>query len=91
MLNESTNIVDNAIEWDGNTNTWQPPLGYLMFVKATTPAMVWQLDTDKTNYVLTEVVGAGWINFTWNGSVLTTNDPQPAPVVQPATTGTQSA
>jgi hypothetical protein len=91
MVNESTNIVDNATEWDGNPNTWQPPSSYLMLVCATTPAMVWQLDADKTNYVLTEVIGAGWIGFTWNGSVLTTNEPQPAPVSQPSSTGTQSA
>jgi hypothetical protein len=25
-----TDIVENVILWDGDTNTWQPPEGYLM-------------------------------------------------------------
>jgi hypothetical protein len=91
MVNESTNVVDNATEWDGDTNTWQPPANTLMLVCSTTPAMVWRLDTDKTNYVLTQVEGAGWIGFTWNGSVLTTNEPQPDPVTQPTVNGTVPA
>jgi len=91
MLNQSTNIVDNICVWDGNTNTWTTPANTLMLVQETTPAMVWRLDTDKINYVLTKVNGVGQIGFTWDGSVLTTNEPQPAPVTQPATNGTATA
>jgi hypothetical protein len=85
------NIADNLVIWDGDTNIWQPPAGATMLVQATTPAMVWELSSDKTNYVLVEVVGAGDIGFTWNGSVLTTSQPQPAPVIQPTTSGTKTA
>jgi hypothetical protein len=91
MVNESTNIVENICIWDGNTNTWTPPANTLMLIQSTTPAMIWVLGTDKTNYVLGEVVGKGQIGFTWNGTVVITNEPQPAPVSQPSSTGTQSA
>ena len=53
--------------------------------------MVWKLSSDKTNYVLTEQLGGGAIGFTWDGSVLTTNEPQPAPIKQPTTSGTTTA
>ncbi len=85
MVNEA-NIVENIVLWDGNTETWQPPVGYTMLPATTTPAMVWTLDSGLTtpDYVLEEVVGAGDIGFTWNGSVLTTNQPKPdALVVDP--------
>jgi len=91
MVNESTNIVDNICVWDGDTNIWQPPANTLMLVQATTPARVWVLSSDKTTFVLQEVIGVGQIGFTWDGSVLTTNEPQPKPITQPATTGTITA
>jgi hypothetical protein len=76
MVNQN-NVVDNTIDWDGNTDTWQPPLNYLLLVQATTPAMVWAANQDNTGAILKEVIGAGGIGFTWNGSVLTTNQPEP--------------
>lgn len=92
MINESANVVENICVWDGDTNTWQPPQGYLMLVEATTPAMVWVLDTQVKDYVLQEQIGVGQIGFTWNGTVLTTNEPKPEPPKpkpdQPATNGT---
>lgn len=77
MVNQSTNVVDNVCVWDGNSSTWQPPSGYLMLVEATTPAIVWVLNADKTDYILQEQLGAGDIGFTWNGTVCTTNRPKP--------------
>ena len=74
-------IVTNCIVWDGNTQTWQPPVNATMLVQETTPAIVWTpilVDGVITDYVLTEVIGAGNINFTWNGTVVTTNQPKPA-------------
>jgi hypothetical protein len=49
-------------------------------VDATTPAMIWQpvlVDSKITDWVLGEQLGAGDIGFTWNGAVLTTNQPKP--------------
>ena len=91
MINESTNVVDNICLWDGNTNTWQPPTDTLMLVQATTPAIVWVLNADKTDFILGEQLGVGQIGFTWDGTVLTTNQAKPpAPQQQPVTSGTQS-
>lgn len=85
------NVVSNVCVWDGDTNTWTPPSDATMLIQADTNAMVWELNTDKTAYVLTEVLGAGAIGFTWNGTVVTTNEPQPTVPTQPTTTGTKPA
>lgn len=86
------NVVTNVCVWDGDTNTWQPPADATMLIQSTTPAMVWELNADKTDYVLTEQIGAGSINFTWDGTAVITNEPKPPiPKPQPVTTGTQTA
>jgi hypothetical protein len=75
------NVVTNNVLWDGNPATWQPPVDSVQVVDATTPAMVWQpvlVDSKVTDWVLEEQLGAGDIGFTWNGSVLTTNQPKPS-------------
>jgi hypothetical protein len=75
------NVVTNAILWDGDVNTWTPPADATMLVQDTTNAMIWQpvyTDSKITDYVLVEVLGAGNIGFTWDGAVLTTNQPKPA-------------
>ena len=85
------NVVTNTVVWDGDTNTWQPPTDATMLVQATTPAMVWELSGTPPVYGLSEVIGAGDIGFTWNDTVLTTNEPRPADPIQPITTGTKTA
>jgi len=72
------NVVINVCVWDGNTQTWTPPSDATMLVQATTPAMVWELNSDQTDYVLTEEIGEGQIGFTWDGTVLITNQAKPA-------------
>jgi hypothetical protein len=99
-LQIQNNVVTNIVYWDGETD-WTPPADAIMLVQATTPAMVWGPNdpTAPTAWVLTEVIGAGAIGFTWNGTVLTTNEPEPStpPVpIPPAksqikTTGTVAA
>jgi len=72
------NVVTNLVVWDGDTNSWQPPADATMLIQTETNALVWELNTDTPPvYVLTEVLGAGSIGFTWDGSVLTTNQEQP--------------
>ena len=86
------NAVTNLVVWDGNTQDWQPPTDATMLVQSTTPAMVWELNNLlPPTYELVEVIGAGAISFTWNGTVLTTNEPKPANPIQPVTTGTKTA
>ena len=90
------NVVTNVCVWDGDVNTWIPPADATMLVQATTPAMVWELDTTliPPSYVLKEQTGIADIGFTWDGTVCTTNEPQPQPPKpssnQPTTTGTQT-
>lgn len=101
------NVVTNNITWDGDTTVWTPPLGSIALLKNNTPARIWvdvkQEVTPPTVpprynivYELQEVIGVGDIGFTWDGSVLTTNEPDPqlenklhiASPSQPSTTGT---
>ena len=79
-LQVENDVVNNSVMWDGDTNTWQPPTDATMLVQATTPAMVWTAvltDGKITDWTLTEELGQGQIGFTWNGTVLTTNQPEP--------------
>jgi hypothetical protein len=87
-----SNVVTNIVIWNGDTTQWTPPQGSIALIQATTPAMVWVLNSDNTEWVLGEQIGAGSIGFTWDGTVLTTNEPQPPkPAPQPVTTGTMAA
>ena len=72
-----SNVVTNNVVWDGNPDTWQPPANSIQLVDATTPAMVWRVNSENTDYVLEEQLGAGDIGFTWDGTVCTTNEPKP--------------
>jgi hypothetical protein len=75
------NVVTNNVMWDGDTTQWTPPSDATMLVQATTPALVWEaVITDKkiTDYVLVEKIGAGQVLFTWDGTVLTTNQSKPS-------------
>ena len=90
-----SNIVNNIVVWDGNTSTWQPPKDSIQLVQATTTAMIWgmiEFPTTPITYewVLQEQIGSGNIGFTWDGSVLTTNEPKPLILPQPVTSGMQT-
>ena len=89
MLNEfvvqnyliiENNVVTNIVLWNGDTTQWTPPSSSIALIQATTPAMVWEaviVDDKVTDWVLQEVIGVGDIGFTWDGTVLTTNEPKP--------------
>jgi hypothetical protein len=80
LINQSTNIVDNVIVWNGDVNTWQPPSGYLLLEQDTTPSMYWNeviVDGVVVDWVLETVMGLGQINFTWNGAACITDQPKP--------------
>ena len=91
------NIATNNVVWDGDVNTWMPPVDSIQLVQSTTPAMVWQpviVDGKITDYVLTEQIGAGSIGFTWDGTNYITNESKPSMLAQtpadgqPTTSGT---
>jgi len=85
------NVVTNLCLWDGDTNTWMPPTDSVQLVASTTPAIIWVLNADKTDFVLQEMMGLGSIGYTWDGTTLTTNEPKPELPPQPVTTGTVTA
>ena len=84
------NIVTNICLWDGDVNTWTPPADATMLILATTPTKIWVLNAEKTEYVLTDSIGDANIGFTWDGTVATTNEPQPQVPTQPVSEGTQT-
>ena len=78
MVNKETNICDNVCVWDGNPETWTPPANYLMLVQDTTPAKNWALNESVTPPIYElKVTGVGSIGYTWDGTYLITNQPQP--------------
>lgn len=88
------NVVINICVWNGDTSQWTPPAGCLLMPQATTPALIWLPNADKTDYVLTEQMGAGAIDFTWDGTNCVTNLPKPEALTvldQPITEGTTPA
>jgi hypothetical protein len=89
-LQIQNNVVTNLVVWDGGSE-WKPPSNAIMLVQSTISAKIWQLNTNKTDYVLTEVMGMGQIGFTWDGTILTTNQEKPIVPIQPVTKGTQTA
>lgn len=90
MVNEQTNVCENVCLWDGDPNTWTPPAGYLMLVQADTPAKVWVWNTTDKVWALEVQMGLGQIGFTWDGTYLTTDQPEPPPPVQAEVTGAQT-
>lgn len=83
------NIVTNIVVWNGDTTQWTPPQGSIALVQATTSAMVWASNgLVPPEWVLTETMGDGAIGFTWDGTVLTTNEPKPPK--PPSTEGVQT-
>jgi len=76
MVNEQTSICENIILWDGNSDNWQPPEGYLLLLQSATPAKNWVRDATGNQWVLS-VSGEGQVGFLWDGTYLTTNETQP--------------
>jgi hypothetical protein len=77
-LQIESNVVTNVVVWDGNPETWTPPTDAIMLVQSTTPALIWLAVVPATKpitYTLQEVVGQGSVGFTWDGLILTTNQP----------------
>jgi hypothetical protein len=75
------NVVANSVVWDGDINTWTPPADATMLIQEFTEAIIWLpiiVDHQVFDWQLVETLGAGSIGFTWDGSVLTTNQPKPA-------------
>lgn len=74
------NVVTNIVVWNGDTTQWTPPAGSIALIQSTIPAIVWQsviVEGKIVDYVLGQEMGVANIGFTWDGTVLTTNQPKP--------------
>jgi len=90
MVNEQTAVCENVVLWDGNVSNWQPPEGYLLMLQSTTPAKNWVWDATGNQWILS-VSGEGQVGFSWDGTYLTTNEPQPTvSMIQPSVEGAQT-
>lgn len=89
MVNEQTNVCGNVVLWDGNPDTWTPPPNYLMLAENTTPVKNWFWNSVEKIWELL-VEGSGSIGYTWDGTYLVTNEPEPPPIVDPVVTGAQT-
>lgn len=67
LINKETNVVENYIGWDGNTETWQPEDTYFVVPAETTPAIDWIWDEAQNDWVTVEGIGNGGIGDVWDG------------------------
>ena len=70
------NVVTNVVIWDGGSE-WNPPSNATMLQQKITPALIWEINIEQTVWSLVEVIGQGQIGYTWDGAILTTNEPEP--------------
>lgn len=78
------NVVTNVVLWDGGSE-WTPPSDATMLLQEIIPALIWEINSESTDWNLVEVVGQGQIGFTWDGTILKTNEPKP-PIPTPPPT-----
>jgi hypothetical protein len=68
LINKSNGIVENNIEWDGDTEVWQPPETHEALSFSTeTEKITWQWDKEKQEWSELETTGIGNIGDTWDG------------------------
>ena len=83
------NVVTNIVVWDGNPATWTPPANSTQIVKETVTTKLWKsfpntIDGQTViDWELVENQAVAEVGFTWDGAVLTTNEPKPAVIPQP--------
>jgi len=75
LINTANNIIENAVVWDGNTETWQPPSGFIALDSETTPSINWQWDENANDWIQINSIGTGEIGYCWDGKILTIPKP----------------
>lgn len=75
LVDTQTNIVDNLVVWDGNTEQWTPPASHIALPQATTPRLIWVKNETTQAWEQIEVMGTGGIGDAWDGQKLI--QPQP--------------
>lgn len=80
LINTQTGLIENNVEWDGDTSKWSPPEGYeTMLVGTQYPEIIWQFDEELWDWVQHETTGVGDIGETFDGTKFI----QPKPPIPP--------
>jgi hypothetical protein len=79
FVNTANNIVENAVVWDGNTETWQPPSGFIALDAEVTPSVEWEWNADLNEWTPVDMVGTGSIGDSWDGQKFNSPKPPPPP------------
>lgn len=76
LINETTNVCENIVVWDGNTDTWKPPQSFFLLEQDSTPSKVWAWNKETNDWEIC-ISDYANIGFTWDGSYLNTNEEKP--------------
>jgi hypothetical protein len=80
LINKQTGLIENNVEWDGDTQTWQPAEGYeTMLADTQRPEIIWSWNVEQQDWFQEETVGVGDIGETWDGTKFI----QPKPTWKP--------
>jgi hypothetical protein len=86
LVNKDTKRVENIVEWDGNTATWQPPETHEAIYTEDKPTIDWVWNPEINDYEQVESVGNVQFGEVWDGVKFVEVDkpePPPAPVETP--------
>lgn len=70
LVDNQTNIADNVVVWDGNTQEWSPPASHIALAQSITPRLIWVQNEQTKELEQIEVIGSGSIGDSWNGEKL---------------------
>lgn len=68
LINDTTSIVENLVDWDGDTTGWSPPENYSALTIADKIAVRWVYDDVAQQWTSNEVVGAARQGDYWDGT-----------------------
>jgi hypothetical protein len=79
LINTQSNpqICDNIILWNGDVNIWTPPSDHIALQRDEVYCLEWNWNASSNTWILVENLGTGQMGYTWDGTKLTTNEPQP--------------
>lgn len=77
------NVCENIVLWDGDTSKWNPGEHCIVVPKNSTPTMEWEYVESSNTFVMSEHVGTAGVGYTWDGTHLITNAPQPTEFHKP--------
>lgn len=68
LVKNATSIVENIIDWDGDTTKWSPPPDYITITTEDKVDVRWQYDEVTQQWISYDLMGGAQINDTWDGT-----------------------